>query len=175
VFPLVPSFHITSSGHQGLLYHERKHRNEKSHVCGVCKAGFFDSSSLLRHQRCHNGQKPYACKLCPAAFSNTSSLTYHTRTHLGIKHYRCSSRLLVSQAFILGCGGGQMSTSLLYVQSKGGNGNSGHICGFSLGTPAFLQPTLNNGCSLLNGTNERLYQNYLPLHHTSSSIQEILS
>lgn len=74
---------------KSLLSH--MHAHYKSHVCDVCKAGFYNSGSMRSHRRTHTLVKDtFTCKHCAKTFSTEKSCDYHEkRVHLGLKPYTC--------------------------------------------------------------------------------------
>lgn len=57
----------------------RRHSNEKSFKCTVCKKGFKDEINLLAHATVHSNERKYECKYCQKTYKYSQSLYYHIR------------------------------------------------------------------------------------------------
>ncbi|KAK9512983.1 hypothetical protein O3M35_001281 [Rhynocoris fuscipes] len=76
---------ITMSEHMN-----RKHSNNKSHVCMLCDKAFRFKSSLMQHVNSHAVLTSHRCKICGRSFNSTEELDDHVKTHRAIKReYTC--------------------------------------------------------------------------------------
>lgn len=57
----------------------RRHSNEKSFKCTVCKKGFRDEINLLAHATVHSNERKYECQHCKKTYKYSQSLYYHIR------------------------------------------------------------------------------------------------
>lgn len=66
----------------GLNLHIRaKHRNQKNHVCPVCRKSFAQSAHLKHHELIHSNRKEHECTVCRHRFRVKSNLMAHMRIH----------------------------------------------------------------------------------------------
>ncbi|XP_065091696.1 gastrula zinc finger protein XlCGF26.1-like [Ochlerotatus camptorhynchus] len=73
---------LSFSQQSGLNLHIRaKHKNQKNHVCKICRKSFSQSTHLKHHELIHSNRKEHECTVCKHRFRVKSNLMAHMRIH----------------------------------------------------------------------------------------------
>lgn len=57
----------------------RRHSNQLSFECSICKKGFKDEINLTAHSTVHSNERKYECKYCKKTYKHSQSLYHHMR------------------------------------------------------------------------------------------------
>lgn len=85
-------YHYRYKNVETLRSHQRRHRDQRKHLCSVCGKECSTNSSLSAHMRyVHLKISEYKCAICQRQFRRRLELTEHmARQHTGEVLYRCS-------------------------------------------------------------------------------------
>lgn len=75
-----------------LIYHIRRHNNEKPFKCESCDMAFVANSCLLSHIRSrhtHPDFHRYVCEICNRKFATSTNLQSHVAVHSERKPFKC--------------------------------------------------------------------------------------
>lgn len=69
-------------------HQKKRHMDERTVLCEICKKYFFDELSLKIHQVKHEAKR-YKCKICSKQFRWMNNLRDHERIHSGDRRFVC--------------------------------------------------------------------------------------